>query len=89
MGRGNLIQNSLQLTPFNRSRETERERERWLTSRRNSVRDATAIDSPIISPTTLGTICLLHRLFLISILAIPSSSSLFLGQRNFDQLSVT
>lgn len=28
MGRGNLIQNSLQLTPFNRSRETERERER-------------------------------------------------------------
>lgn len=44
MGRGNLIQNSLQLTPFNRRESWNRERER------NSARDTTGIDLPSLSP---------------------------------------
>lgn len=46
MGRGNLIQNSLQLTPFNRSRETETGKERDTMGR---------IDLPITSLSNSGT----------------------------------
>lgn len=54
MGRGNLIQNSLQLTPFNRSRETEtgKERERWNYSETDTMG---RIDLPITSLSNSGT----------------------------------
>lgn len=82
MGRGNLIQNSLQLTPFNRreswNREREREefRERYDRDRFAFPLPSTIVSFRIIFSTTF------------SILFSPDHNSHFNSTRNFDQLSV-